>query len=290
MELNEAAPASSEGGKRWSCTVSIDHVGEYDYYFTISNGSVVGIYGDDDGYYGEGTLTDLTKVMPYDLVVYEAGFETPDWMKNAVIYQIFPDRFFDGDMTNNQAQTWARGDVDYEYITDWYTLPENPEQEAMLDKDTYLSSGAHYGDGEWSNEIYGGDLEGITQRIDYLKALGVNVIYLNPVFWSISNHRYDAVDYTMIDPILGNLGDFQELVRVAEENDMHIILDGVFNHVSDDSVYFDRYYKFLGTSEKIGAYPYWAYVYDYMNDNGADQATAEAASKAYFGENYGITD
>ncbi len=290
MELNEAAPASSEGGKRWSCTVSIDHVGEYDYYFTISNGSVVGIYGDDDGYYGEGTLTDLTKVMPYDLVVYEAGFETPDWMKNAVIYQIFPDRFFDGDMSNNLAQTWARGDVDYEYITDWYTLPENPEQEAMLDKDTYLSSGAHYGDGEWSNEIYGGDLKGITQRIDYLKALGVNVIYLNPVFWSISNHRYDAVDYTEIDPILGTLGDFQELVRVAEDNDMHIILDGVFNHVSDDSVYFDRYYKFLGTSEKIGAYPYWAYVYDYMKDNGADQAAAEAAAKAYFGENYGISD
>ena len=290
MALNEAAPAAAEETKRWSCTLSIAQIGEYDYYFAISNGSVVGIYGDDDGYYGEGTLTELTSVNPYDLVVYEAGFETPDWMKNAVIYQIFPDRFFDGDMTNNQAQTWARGDVDYEYITDWYTLPENPEQEAILDKDTYLSSGAHYGDGEWSNEIYGGDLEGITQRIDYLKALGVNVIYLNPVFWSISNHRYDAVDYTMIDPILGNLGDFQELVRVAEENDMHIILDGVFNHVSDDSVYFDRYYKFLGKSEKIGAYPYWAYVYDYMNDNGADQATAEAAAKAYFGENYGITD
>ena len=290
MELNEAATASAEGGKRWSCTVSIDRAGEYDYYFTISNGSVVGVYGDDDGYYGEGTLTELSKVNPYDLVVYKAGFETPDWMKNAVIYQIFPDRFFDGDMSNNQAQTWARGDVDYEYITDWYTLPENPEQEAMLDKSTYLSSGAHYGDREWSNEIYGGDLKGVTQRIGYLKALGVNVIYLNPVFCSISNHRYDAVDYPEIDPILGTLGDFQELVRIADANGMHIILDGVFNHVSDDSVYFDRYYKFLGKSEKIGAYPYWAYVYDYMKDNGADQTAAEAAAKAYFGENYGITD
>ena len=289
MEQPEAA-AYELGVKNWTCTVSVKNPGEYDYYFVVSNGSDVKVYGDDDGFYGEGKVTDLTGVMPYDLVVYEAGFETPDWMKNAVIYQIFPDRFFDGNELNNQAQTWARGEVDYEYITDWYTLPENPEQKAMLDEATYKSSGAHYGDGEWSNEIYGGDLEGITERVDYLKALGVNVIYLNPIFWSISNHRYDAVDYMEIDPILGTLGDFEELVAVAEANDMHIILDGVFNHVSDDSVYFDRYYKFLGTSEKIGAYPYWAYVYDYMAENGTAIAEAEAAAKAYFGAEYGITD
>ncbi len=277
----------------WECTASIANIGEYDYYFVMSNGSAVAVYGDDDGYYGEGKVCELTDVMPYDLVVYEEGYETPDWMKNAVIYQIFPDRFFDGDESNNLAQTWARGEVNYEYIYDWYTLPENPEQEAMLDKDTYASTGAWVGDGEWSNEIYGGDLQGIIERIDYLKALGVNVIYLNPVFWSISNHRYDAVDYTEIDPILGTLGDFEELVAVAEANDMHIILDGVFNHVSDDSVYFDRYYKYLTAEDfdgKIGAYPYWAYVYDYMSENSADQSTAEAAAKTYFAETYGVTD
>ena len=284
---------ATETGKRWSAAASFKNIGEYDYYFSLSNGSTVAIYSDDDGYYGEGHVTDLTSVKPYDLVVYEADFETPDWMKDAVIYQIFPDRFFDGDVSNNQAQTWARGDVDYEYITDWYTLPENPEQEALLSESAYKATGAHYGDGEWSNEIYGGDLEGITQRIDYLKALVVNVIYLNPIFWSISNHRYDAVDYTEIDPILGTMGDFKELVRVAEANDMHIILDGVFNHVSDDSVYFDRYYKFLTADDfdgKIGAYPYWAYVYDYMADNGVSKSDAETAAKAFFSENYGVTD
>lgn len=295
MTLAEQATRAA-GKKHWSVTVKLDKAGEYDYYFAISGGSGVAVYGDDDGYYGTGKVSDLLSVMPYDLVVYNAGFETPDWMKNAVIYQIFPDRFFDGDVTNNQAQTWARGDVDYEYITDWYTLPENPEQEAMLSKDVYLSSGAHYGDGEWSNEIYGGDLKGITERIDYLKALGVNVIYLNPVFWSISNHRYDAVDYTEIDPILGTLGDFEELVRIAEANDMHIILDGVFNHVSDDSVYFDRYGKFLPDAAekydgKIGAYPYWSYVYDLMaTDSTLSEKDAEAKAKVYFTETYGITD
>ena len=292
MNAPAAADEAVDGTSiiKWSGTAVLNTIGEYDYYFILSDGNGTMVYGDDDGYYGLGEVTDLAQVKPYDLVVYKAGFETPDWMKDAVIYQIFPDRFFDGDESNNKAQTWARGEVDYEYITDWYTLPENPEQVASLDKDKYLSSGAHYGDGEWSNEIYGGDLEGITQRVDYLKALGVNVIYLNPIFWSISNHRYDAVDYMEIDPILGTLGDFEELVAVAEANDMHIILDGVFNHVSDDSVYFDRYYKFLGTSEKIGAYPYWAYVYDYMSENSASKADAEAAARAYFGENYGITD
>ncbi len=275
-------------GLRWSCEASVNTIGEHTYYFAVSNGSAVAVYGDDDGYYGEGTLCELTDVKPYDLVVYQAGYETPDWMKNAVIYQIFPDRFFDGDETNNQAQTTARGDVDYEYISNWYTWPENPEQEQM-NPGAYPSN-AHKGDGQWSNEIYGGDLEGITERIGYLKALGVNVIYLNPVFSSISSHRYDACDYMEIDPILGTMGDFEELVAVATANDMHIILDGVFNHVSDDSVYFDRYYKFLGTSEKIGAYPYWAYVYDYMAEAGVDQAAAEAAAKAYFSEHYGITD
>jgi len=286
------------GVQRWTGTTTFDNIGEYQYYFAITNGSDMVFYCDDNwnayyrkGDYGEGGIGNPDDIFAYDLVVYEAGYETPDWMKDAVIYQIFPDRFFDGDVLNNQAQTWARGTVDYEYVTDWYLLPENPEMAGEANYPTY----AFKGDGNWSNEIYGGDLKGIVEKIDYLKALGVNVIYLNPVFWSISNHRYDAVSYSEIDPILGTLGDFEELVAVAEANGMHIILDGVFNHVSDDSIYFDRYYKFLPDAAekydgKIGAYPYWAYVYDYMSDNGVDQTTAETAAKTYFGENYGITD
>lgn len=282
-----------DGVQRWVCTTRFNKLGEYQYYFAISNGSDLVFYTDDNynnyykkGDYGTGTVRDQYNLFPYDIVVYKAGYETPDWMKDAVIYQIFPDRFFDADANNNMAQTNARGEVDYEFVDDWYMLPELPSQTDAPDYPIY----ALKGDGQWSNEIYGGDLKGIVEKIDYLKALGVNVIYLNPIFWSISNHRYDACDYMEIDPILGTLGDFEELVAVAEANDMHIILDGVFNHVSDDSVYFDRYYNFLGKSEKIGAYPYWAYVYDYMTETGVDQATAEAVAKTFFGENYGITD
>lgn len=280
-----------DGVQKWTATTSFAKLGEYQYFFAISAGSSVKVYADDDGFYGTGKVCELTELDPYDLVVYKSGYETPDWMKNAVVYQIFPDRFFDGDESNNQAQTSARGEEDYEYIKDWYTLPENPEQEGLLTKEEYEATGAYYGDGNWSNEIYGGDLEGITDRIEYLKALGVTVIYLNPVFSSISSHRYDTSDYNIVDPILGDLGDFEELVEVAKANDMHIVLDGVFNHVSDDSKYFDRYYKYLEAgTDTIGAYPYWAYVYDYMKDKNVDQTAAEKAAKAYFTENYGIKD
>ena len=290
VAMTKAGEAAG-GVQKWNATVSLSSIGEYGYYFVVSNGASVQCYGDDDGYYGVGTVAELTNVKPYDLVVYEEGFETPDWMKNAVIYQIFPDRFYDGDASNNHAQESARGDVNYEFVDNWYTLPENPEQKDLLDKATYESTGALWGDGNWSNEIYGGDLEGITERIDYLKALGVTVIYLNPVFSSISNHRYDACDYTVIDPILGTEGDFAELVKVAEKNGMKVVLDGVFNHVSDDSIYFDRYYKFIDKGlDTIGAYPYWAFVYDYMAENSVSKEVAEKAAKEYFTAEYGITD
>ncbi len=288
MEKPDVA-AYELGHQKWTTTVSFPDMGMFQYYFALSNGSDMKVYGDDDGNYGTGKVCELTEVEPYDIVVYKSGFRTPDWMKNAVIYQIFPDRFFDGNPGNNQNQTTARGDVLYEYIPNWYTLPENPDQETPEQEADYKATGAYWGDREWSNEIYGGDLEGITKRIGYLKALGVNVIYLNPVFASISSHRYDACDYMQIDPILGDLGDFRELVSAAEANGMKIILDGVFNHVSDDSIYFDRYYKFVGKDGKVGAYPFWAYVYDEMNANGTSLAEAREMAKTYFAGK-GVTD
>lgn len=289
MNVTMKSAAGKNGNLLWSCNPDFSKCAlgdNYWYYFVLrSEGSDLKVYSDDAGDYGTGKLTTLGQEWSYNLVVYKNGFKTPDWLKNAVIYQIFPDRFYNGNSENDQAQTTARGSVKYEY-PDWYTLPENP---SLIKKANYPSN-AWKGDGEYSNEIYGGDLKGITEKIEYLKALGVTVIYLNPIFSSISNHRYDACDYTTIDPILGALGDFEELVAAAEANGMHIILDGVFNHVSDDSVYFDRYYKFLGKSEKIGAYPYWAYVYDLVNEKGYSLSSAKTAAKQYFTKEYGITD
>ncbi|SDY35004.1 alpha-amylase family glycosyl hydrolase [Lachnobacterium bovis] len=281
----------SKETSRWSVTTKFDKIGEYQYYFVVSNGSSVKVYGDDDGYYGTGMVSDISQIKPYDLIVYKKGFKTPDWMKNGTIYQIFPDRFYNGDKSNDEAQKSARGASGYEMVKDWTLLPENPEQKNLLPKEQYEKHHALWGDGIWNNEIYGGDLKGITKKIDYLKGLGVSVIYINPVFSSISSHRYDTSDYKKIDPILGTQGDFDELVRVAKKNNMHIVLDGVFNHVSDDSVYFDRYYKYLKKgAKKVGAYPYWAHVYDLMNEQKMDKETAIKETEKFFKKKYNIKD
>ena len=279
-----------DGKVTWSAKTSFGEIGAYEYFFVVSNGSSISVYSDDaEMDYGVGASTTLAEVMPYDLNVYKSGYKTPDWMKNAVIYQIFPDRFYNADKSNDKNDTVARGPVKYEFVNDWYTIPSNPEQQAT--EDPYPDN-AYFGDDNWGNEIYGGDLKGIIERLGYLKAVGVNVIYLNPVFSSISNHRYDASDYETIDPILGTNGDFDKLVKAAKKNDMHIILDGVFNHVADDSKYFDRYYTYLKKgAEKIGAYPYWAYVYDEMaKDSSLTKDAAEKKAKEYFTDKYGIKD
>ena len=109
--------------------------------------------------------------------------------------------------------------------------------------------------------FFGGDLEGIRQKLDYLQGLGVTVLYLNPIFSAGSNHKYDPADYDHIDPMFGTEEDFQKLAQEAAQRGIYLVLDGVFNHVGDDSIYFDRYGKY----EWVGAYEYWARVYDKMN-------------------------
>ena len=118
----------------------------------------------------------------------------PEWVQDAIFYQIFPDRFANGDHRNDPAN-----------VLPWEASPTN--------------SGFH-----------GGDLQGIIQKFDYFLDLGINAIYLNPIFLSPSNHRYNTTDYYQIDPKLGTMKEFQVLVELAHKNNIHIILDGVFNH------------------------------------------------------------
>ena len=220
----------------WWTTTLLPEYKRCKYYFELRTEKEVWYYF-EDGFLTEEQLRMDGRMQQCFIVPWMNPADinrTPAWVNETIWYQIFPDRFFNGDTSNDLAQMTSRGATDYEYIKEWYTWPENPEQET-LNPEEYPEN-AFVGDGNWSNEIYGGDLKGITERVEYLKALGVSVIYLNPVFHSISSHRYDATDYTKIDPVLGDLGDFTELVEVAEANDMHIVLDGVFNHVSDDSI------------------------------------------------------
>ncbi|MEM1485078.1 alpha-amylase family glycosyl hydrolase [Oscillospiraceae bacterium PP1C4] len=155
----------------------------------------------------------------WQLTVYDKHMHAPEFLKKGVMYQIFPDRFY------NSGKPKEAVPSDRQMHTDWYELP------------TYLPDQ----NGEVTNSDYfGGDLAGITEKLPYLKSLGVTSIYMNPIFEAHSNHRYNTADYLKIDPLLGNEADFQTLCAKAKELGMHIILDGVFNHTGSDSVYFNK--------------------------------------------------
>ncbi len=145
---------------------------------------------------------------------------TPEWVKDAIFYQIFPDRFANGDPDNDPPN-----------VQKWGSPPT-----------------------AWG--FQGGDLRGIIQHLDYLLDLGINAIYLNPIFLSPSTHRYNTSDYYQIDPKLGTMGDFRELVQSVHRNGMHLILDGVFNHVGRG---FFAFVDVLENCEK-SPYKHWFHI------------------------------
>lgn len=232
----------------------------YWYRFIAIDGTDTDYYEDDAARtMGWGQAFDETLDYSYQLTVYDPTFETPEWIKNAVVYQIFPDRFRDGDATNNKpAGTFfydEQGGTVYRSLDaegDWNTAICDPRGDDACA-------------GTYSKNFYGGDLSGLMAKLDYLQALGVNTIYLNPIFESPSNHGYDTTDYMAINPMFGTQAEFEALVTALNTRGMYLILDGVFNHVSSDSIYFDRYERYteVGACESATS-PYrgWFYFTD----------------------------
>lgn len=150
----------------------------------------------------------------FQLVLDHAGrFETPQWTRDAVFYQIFPDRFFNADKSND--------------LSGIRTLRRRPQGRAYAKEDAFVE--------EWDarpayHNFFGGDLKGITAKLDVIAGLGMNTIYLNPIFRAASNHRYDAADFDAIDERLGDEADFKELCAEAKKRGIRILLDAVFNH------------------------------------------------------------
>ncbi len=174
----------------------------------------------------------------FRLTVYDADFRTPDWLKNSVMYQIFPDRFGFSD-----DDTAAKG-IEYHK-----SLGQTPRLHKRL-SDPVAWQPRRGEEGYFPDDFYGGTFKGIAAKLPYLKELGVSCLYLNPVVEARSNHRYDTSDYLKADPILGTNRDFSELCRKAGEYGMRIILDGVFSHTGADSIYFNAY----GNYDSVGAY------------------------------------
>ena len=204
---------------RWTIQMSFSEPGLYFYYFIIG-GSKAGL----------GRLRSLEyseHIASYQLLVSAEDFSTPAWFKGGVMYQIFPDRFYRAKDIPVGKGKWLH--------KNWNEMPEyrmNAQGKIL------------------NNDFFGGDLAGITEKLDYLAALNVSVIYLNPIFRAYSNHRYDTGDYMQIDPLLGDEADFEKLIEGCNARGIRVILDGVFNHTGDDSRYFNKY----GNYDEIGAY------------------------------------
>ena len=159
------------------------------------------------------------------LLIYKKDFAPPAWTRGQILYQIFVDRFCrgDGDVSLREDavinENWTEGIPQY--------APKR-------------------GDPLKNNEFFGGNLWGVIEKLDYLKSLGVGVIYLNPIFRAYSNHKYDTGDYLEIDGMFGGEKAFRLLLQRAHEKGIRVILDGVFNHTGDNSRYFDRYGEYGG--------------------------------------------
>ena len=221
---------------------TVDGLYWYDFRYTSAHGQFF-VVKDKNGL----GVVSQTQGDKFQLTVYDNEFTTPDWLKGGLIYQIFPDRFY------NSGKEKTDVPLDRYLCEDWGKIPEHRQNNGPC---------------SLGNDYYGGDLKGIEQKLPYLKELGVTCIYLNPIFEAHSNHRYNTANYEKVDMLLGDESDLVSLCKEGGKLGIKIILDGVFSHTGDDSIYFNR----TGRYGEGGAYrdynsPYhaWFKFYDYPN-------------------------
>lgn len=201
----------------------ITSTGLYFYHFEVRQ------YG--GGYFNIFASPNLDPVYHYGddwiILARERVYEPSDTLSGGLIYQIMVDRFY--------AEQRNKTQKDAIYRDDWYGTPHyKPDSKGVIR----------------NNDFFGGNLSGIIAKLDYLKSLGVTCIYLNPIFRAKSNHKYDTGDYSCIDPDFGTEEDLKNLIKKAGERGIKIMLDGVFSHTGDDSLYFNKY----GNYPTLGAY------------------------------------
>ena len=170
---------------------------------------------------------------PYQLTVYDGREEVPSWFGEGMSYQIFPDRFRRSRIPNPEGMVGGRW-----VHQSWEEPPEyRPDQRGEIR----------------NRDFFGGDFRGVIEKLDYLKELGVDTIYFNPIFEAAENHRYGTADYDRIDPMLGTNEDFSHLCSEAHKRGMRVMLDGVFNHTG----YVSRYFNGDGFYPEVGASQSW---------------------------------
>jgi glycosidase len=239
----------------WQYSYTPQGLGTVYYRFIIADGTATAYYVDNDPRYGGvGKATsDSTNDNGFRLNVVDSKFKVIPWMENGVMYQIFPDRFRNGNPKNDPKPTDPRYD---------YPAPPNATPQQVLAANNaqilnkiwsdlpegycraYVKPAAPCAEDARGRDYFGGDLQGLQEKLDYLGNLGITIIYLNPIFESGSNHGYDTRDYLQISQYFGTNQEFKKLVKAADDRGIRIILDGVFNHLSSDSPFFDRYHHY----------------------------------------------
>ena len=184
----------------------------------------------------------------FRLLAYDGDRKVPEWFWGSTIYQIFPDRFSKGSVSVPVREDAVMSDDWSGSITQYSDIP-----------------GGHVE----NNLFFGGTLWGVIEKLDYLKSLGVSVIYLNPIFEAYSNHKYDTGDYEKVDPMFGGDEALRALIAEADKRDIKLILDGVFNHTGSDSRYFnakERYSALGAYNSKASPYFGWYNFTDHPSD------------------------
>ncbi len=204
-----------QGYDRYQISFSLPECGLYFYHFAVENGENKYTF-----FRQEGCKTSIGSGEKWQLTCFAEEYHPPQSFYGTVMYQIFPDRFYHETLCDSK-----------EKLSPFWVHAELSETPAYLPDAQGIVQ---------NNDFYGGNLEGIRKKLPYLRALGVDVLYLNPIFMAYSNHRYDTADYLRVDPLLGTEEDFKQLCQEAHRHGMRVILDGVFSHTGSNSVYFDK--------------------------------------------------
>ncbi|MEI7883928.1 MAG: glycoside hydrolase family 13 protein [Clostridia bacterium] len=222
--------SSKMGYASFFCEVVFQgEVGNYWYYFLINSNAGSYYYGNNEKCLGGKGITSLEPPRPFQQTVYQKE-NIAKWFTNSIMYQINVDRFFAGGLKTHVAN---HNEI---YHACWNDAP-------FYARDCKTSRIIAW-------DYFGGNLQGVAEKLDYLKKLHVGTIYLNPIFLAASNHKYDTADYEEIDSHFGNKADFIDLCKSAAAAEIRIMLDGVFSHTGDDSKYFNKY----GNYQEVGAY------------------------------------
>lgn len=213
---------SDEYYSYFETTVYLNTRAVYYYYFSYFANNIF-------HYYKRINKTENQSVTLEECWKLSVNFEVPDWAQGGIMYHIFVDRFKRG--SENPPEPMKNRIIHEDWDDNKVSVEANP-------------------DGIWNNDFYGGDLKGIEKELPYIKSLGTDILYLSPIVRSQSNHRYDTANYMEIDPYVGTDEDLKSLCDACHRRGIKVVLDAVFNHTGNDSIYFNEF----GNYDSLGAF------------------------------------